>query len=177
VYPHTNKSKLNFLLPDNLKGADMFMYETFTSLGLRVRFRPVMSDLGYNWDGPNWDGEGKVLPIVGLSLGWKKWEMCDEHVEESFDEWAGRNEEPKPDRWWVREEEDEEEKEGLYVDFLGVHWLNDWGHQEPQVTWISVSGSSLTSLATRQRALPRLTPWHRSTETRPTTSSTIHVSR
>lgn len=142
MYPHTNKSKLNFLLPDNLKGADMFMYEIFASLGLRVRFRPVMSDLGRVWGNPNHGDGSAVLPIVGLSSRWKTWDRIDERFEESFDEWAGRNEKPAPDRWWEtreEEEEDEETTEGRYVDFLGVHWLNDWGHQEPQITWISVS--------------------------------------
>lgn len=43
-------------------------------------------------------------------------------------------------------DEDEEEEEGRYVDFLDVHWLNDWGHQEPQITWISVSAPTLLLL-------------------------------
>jgi hypothetical protein len=126
------------MVPDNLKGADMLMYEIFSSLGLRVRFRPVVSDVGYNWH-----GHGDPLPIVGLSLKWKKWDMCDEYIEQEYDEWAGRNEGPKMDRWWLDEEEDSEAEEGRYIDFLDVHWLNDWGHQEPQVTWISVSDPSM----------------------------------
>jgi hypothetical protein len=41
VYPHTNSNRLIFRLADNLKGADMLMYEIFKSLGLVTRFRPV----------------------------------------------------------------------------------------------------------------------------------------
>jgi hypothetical protein len=135
VYPHTNRSKLNFLVPDNLKGADMLMYEIFRSLGLRVRFRPVARDVGYTSY-----KLGDPLPIVGLSLKWKTWNRCDdEYLEETFDEWAGRKEGGKTHHWWADEKQDPEEDEGRYIDFLDVHWLNDWGHQEPQLTWIGVS--------------------------------------
>ncbi|KAK3898055.1 hypothetical protein C8A05DRAFT_38375, partial [Staphylotrichum tortipilum] len=34
VYTHTTNTRLNFLAQDNLKGADMLMYEIFRSLGL-----------------------------------------------------------------------------------------------------------------------------------------------
>ncbi|KAK4153843.1 hypothetical protein C8A00DRAFT_43291 [Chaetomidium leptoderma] len=118
VYPHSNTSKLNFMVPDNLKGADMLMYEIFKSLGLKVRFRPVVSKLGFR----DYQ-DGDALPIVGLSLKGETWDMVDEYYEQAFDEWAGRTEGPKTDP--------------RYVDFLDVHWLNDWGHQEPQITYIA----------------------------------------
>jgi hypothetical protein len=127
VYPHTNKSKLNFLVPDNLKDADMLMFEIFKSLGLNVRFRPVVSNLR-NILGD----EGHPLPLVGLDLEWQVWDMLDDYAMQEFDDWAGRNEKPTTNRWWLSETpegEEEEEKEGRYVDFHDVHWLNDWGHR------------------------------------------------
>ncbi|KUI61223.1 hypothetical protein VP1G_08397 [Cytospora mali] len=43
IYPHTSTTKLHFITPDNLKGADMAIYSIFCSLGLKVSFRPVFS--------------------------------------------------------------------------------------------------------------------------------------
>jgi hypothetical protein len=81
VYPHTNKSKLNFLVPDNLKGADILMFEIFKSLGLNVRFRPVVSNLR-NILGD----EGHPLPLVGLDLEWQVWDMLDDYAMQEFDD-------------------------------------------------------------------------------------------
>ena len=119
AYPHTTKTKLNFLAPDNLKGADMLMYEIFKSLGLTVRFRHVVSDRGVEGD--------RELPVVGLDSEWKVFPMEVEDSVEVFDRWSGRGRDGR------------HEDEGQYVDFLDVHWLNDWGHQEQQFTWITVS--------------------------------------
>ncbi|KAL2022244.1 hypothetical protein VTK56DRAFT_5854 [Thermocarpiscus australiensis] len=139
VYPHTNTSKLNFLVPDNLKGADMLMYEIFTSLGLTVRFRPVARDLDYTWY-----EKGESLPLIGLSLKRQTWDMIGNtypDLEERFDRWAGRGETRRGRSPWERkrdrDEGDENEESEPYIDFLNVHWLNDWGHEEPQVTWIA----------------------------------------
>jgi hypothetical protein len=118
VYPHTTKTQLNFLAPDNLKGADMVMYEIFRSLGLKVSFRPAVTDLHYS------DNDGDARPVIGLSLGWQDWDFCpDECIEEEYDGWTGKAYQ-MPD----------------YVRFEDVHWLNDLGHQEPQIFWIAVSG-------------------------------------
>jgi hypothetical protein len=97
----------------------MLMYEIFKSLGLTVRFRHVVSDGGI---------EGyRELPVVGLGSEWEVWHMEVDGSDIVFDSWSGR------DRAGAQEDE------GQYIDSLDVHWLNDWGHQEPQLTWISVS--------------------------------------
>jgi hypothetical protein len=137
VYPHTNRTKLNFLAPDNLKGADMVMFETFRSLGLKVSFRPAATDLHY------FDDEGYAQPIVGLKLDWVEWGNCsDENLEGMYGGWTGEwpgyfdnssrrvNKQPVPD----------------YVRFADVHWLNDFGHKEPQISWIAVSGLTASQL-------------------------------
>jgi hypothetical protein len=90
----------------------MLMYEIFKSLGLTVRFRPIVSD---------YDG-GEEFPVVGLEPGWEVWPMDVEGPEIVFDNWSGRDGD-----------------ESRYIDSRDVHWLNDWGHQELQLVWISVS--------------------------------------
>lgn len=140
MYPHSNHSKLNFLAPDNLKGADMLMYEIFRSLGLRVSFRPVAKKIAYT----NYEDE-EVLPLVGLDLKSKTWNRIDaEYMEETLDRWVGRGNPPKEDyyaqQYDSESSEDEEEPEFKpYIDFMTVHWLNDFGHREPQLTYIAVS--------------------------------------
>ncbi|KAK4118914.1 hypothetical protein N657DRAFT_684862 [Parathielavia appendiculata] len=50
------------------------------ALGLKVRFRPVASEVGFDpYD------KGDALPIVGLSLRQKMWDRCEEYVEDAFD--------------------------------------------------------------------------------------------
>ena len=130
VYPHTTHSKLNFLAPDNLKGADMLLYEIFKSLGLEVSFRPVARNIYENYS------QGDPLPLIGLSLGLEKWDMVDdEYLEQTFDEWAGRADPPGDSDG----ANDGQKWSESYVDFLAVHWLNDFGHNEPQINWIAVS--------------------------------------
>jgi hypothetical protein len=97
----------------------MLMYEIFKSLGLTVGFRHVVSDRG--------EGSDRELPVVGLGPEWEVWSMEIEASFIVFDSWSGRDGHGR------------HEDEGQYIDFLDVHWLNDWGHQEPQLTWISVS--------------------------------------
>ncbi|KAK3343453.1 hypothetical protein B0T25DRAFT_572463 [Lasiosphaeria hispida] len=47
VYSHKTKTPINFTAPDNLKGADMVMFEIFSSMGLHVRFQPAIHNLKY----------------------------------------------------------------------------------------------------------------------------------
>jgi hypothetical protein len=90
----------------------MLMYEIFKSLGLTVRFRHVVSDCGW----------AEEFPVVGLEPVLEVWPMEVEGPELVFDDWSGRDGD-----------------ERRYIDSQDVHWLNDWGHQEPQLVWISVS--------------------------------------
>lgn len=124
VYPYSTHTKLNFLAPDNLKGADMLMYEIFKQLGLRVHFRPTIEDPGYCSC-----AEGDALPIIGRSLESQTWDGADDsYLEEVHDQWAGRD------------NSDAQDADTPYIDFLWVHWLNDFNrHKEPQITRIVVS--------------------------------------
>lgn len=143
MYPHTTRTKLNFLAPDNLKGADMLMYEIFRSLGLKVSFRPAVTELHY------YDESYKAArPVVGLRLKLTDWGFTpDEYIQEDYEKWTGKV--PK-DYWkrghWDRDSDQEPEPEPVsvpeYVRFEDVHWLNDLGHQEPQTVWVAVSGPS-----------------------------------
>jgi hypothetical protein len=145
VYPHTSKTKLNFLAPDNLKGADMLMYEIFRSLGLKVSFRPAVTELLYS------DEHGEARPVVGLKLDWvNDWGFCpDDWIDEEYAKWTGKwPKNYKKDRdWW--DYKNDAPKAGSppqptpvpdYVRFEDVHWLNDLGHKEPQISWVAVSG-------------------------------------
>ncbi|GAB1316186.1 Fe2OG dioxygenase domain-containing protein [Madurella fahalii] len=125
VYPHTTPSKLNFLAPDNLKGADMLMFEIFKSLGLKVDFRPVVND--GNFESDNGD---KACPIIGRRLQFAMWGaiMDEEAFEAECDHWDGR---PSPS----------------FIDFRDVHWLNDFTHEEPQLSWITY-GNAPSSIMT-----------------------------
>jgi hypothetical protein len=148
AYPHTSRTKLNFLAPDNLKGADMLMYEIFRSLGLKVSFRPVVTDLHYSDEG------GDARPVVGLELPWAMWGFLDDsELQETYDEWTGKvpGAYMKRHRWYwtrdrtrTRQPEPEPEPTPLpeYVRFEDIHWLNDLGHREPQISWTAVSGRS-----------------------------------
>lgn len=96
-------SQFNFLAPDNLKGAGMLMYEIFSSLGLKVNFRPVAKDLGYT--SYEW---GKPLPVIGAGLESQVWDKLEDYHEASCSEWAGRPNSPS------------------YIDFSVVHWLRQF---------------------------------------------------
>ena len=139
VYPHTTKNKLNFLAPDNLKGADMLIYEIFRSMGLKVAFRPTVNDLKYSWyAGEEREEQVFPWPVVGRSLGFQIWkhELEDNHVE-CFDEFTGKSLSGRPvdaSRGMWRKFQSQH-----YIDFAAVHWLNDFGHEEPQVSFVAVS--------------------------------------
>lgn len=124
MYPHTTKTHLNFLAPDNLKGADMLMYEIFRSLGLKVSFRPVVKKLLY------YDEIGDARPVIGPDLEWTEW-GCIEEYEETYDWWTGKVTDSA--------EYDETKPRPEYMSFDAMHWLNDTGHEEMQISWIAVS--------------------------------------
>ena len=90
------------MAPDNLKGADMLMYEIFSSLGLKVNFRPVARDLGYTSN--EW---GEPLPVIGAGLESQVWDKLEDYHEASYSEWAGRPNSPS------------------YIDFSAVHWYDN----------------------------------------------------
>ncbi|SPQ20420.1 395e13ec-bd05-4163-82fc-4c0ce8aa25bc [Thermothielavioides terrestris] len=150
AYPHTSRTKLNFLAPDNLKGADMLMYEIFRSLGLKVSFRPVVTDLHYSDEG------GDARPVVGLELPWAMWGFLDDsELQETYDEWTGKvpGAYMKRHRWYwtrdrtrTRQPEPEPEPTPLpeYVRFEDIHWLNDLGHREPQISWTAYGNEPST---------------------------------
>ncbi|AEO61173.1 hypothetical protein MYCTH_2311077 [Thermothelomyces thermophilus ATCC 42464] len=137
VYPHTSKTNLNFLAPDNLKGADMLMYEIFRSLGLKVSFRPVVTDLRY-YDPET--GED-AAPVVGLKLEWTTWRFPRDNVEEEYDKWTGKVYSNRRRYYWRSDSESESEPEPTrepgYIRFEDVHWLNNFGHKEPQISWVA----------------------------------------
>ena len=155
VYPHTSRTKLNFLAPDNLKGADMVMYEIFRSLGLKVSFRPAATELHYSY----YNGD-EARPVVGHKLDWVEWGYCpDERLEGMYERWTGEWPEDyrKPPGWDyeknapIADSQPQPTPVPGYVRFADVHWLNDFGHKEPQISWIAVSGliaSRLPALST-----------------------------
>jgi len=119
VYPHTTKTPINFTAPDNLKGADMLMFEMFSSMGLRVRFRPAVLDPQYrdysmyvdgnddsstdNEDNDDkndkddsdddMEGGAPAKPVIGKELGYKfELGLGFEPLEamEMYDTWSGK---------------------------------------------------------------------------------------
>ncbi|KAH6618222.1 hypothetical protein B0J18DRAFT_436860 [Chaetomium sp. MPI-SDFR-AT-0129] len=132
AYPHTAETTLNFLAPDNLKGADMLMYEIFLSLGLKVHFRPVAHDLHVS------DNEGAKPPVVGLDLKRHLWEgqTDDEYLMDHYNRWTGRFPSDFEQNYWGKQKP-EPDPVPEYVPFDKVHWLNDFGHMEPSISWIA----------------------------------------
>ncbi|KAK3357906.1 hypothetical protein B0T25DRAFT_451645 [Lasiosphaeria hispida] len=132
VYPHTTSSPLNFVAPDNLKGADMLMYEIFSSMGLEVLFRPVVSNLQYTgYPTEDWE-DREPPPLIGQHLQQTSWDMRIENEHgEMYDGWSGKDAEG-----WTRQDQGSGPRPG-FIDFGQVHWLNDFGHEEPQISWIA----------------------------------------
>ncbi|KAL2157888.1 hypothetical protein VTH06DRAFT_4941 [Thermothelomyces fergusii] len=127
VYPHTSETKLNFLAPDNLKGADMLMYEIFRSLGLKVTVRPVVVD--FDNDDSNSEDSDTGPAVVGQKLPWEDWVgMIEDPIMDAYREWAGKG---GPG----------------YVSFKRVHWLNNFGHQEPQLIWVAYGNEASTGIS------------------------------
>ncbi|KAL2168770.1 hypothetical protein VTG60DRAFT_6879 [Thermothelomyces hinnuleus] len=121
-------------------GADMLMYEIFRSLGLKVSFRPVVTDLRY-YDPATGDD---AAPVVGLELEWTTWRYPADDAEEKYDEWTGKVRPGYINRrryYWGSDTDSEREPEPTpvpgYLHFEDVHWLNNIGHKEPQISWIA----------------------------------------
>lgn len=136
-YPHTTGSKGIFKVPENLVGVDLLMCRVLKSFGkLEVRFRPVVGDLELG---------GEVIraePIVGMKYGRAK---LREYVVDGddlrglkgiFEDWAVKG---------GISEEDESggsgrvEEDGEFIGFDDVHWLNGFGHEEPNIVAAGVS--------------------------------------
>ncbi len=119
VYPHTTKTPINFTAPDNLKGADMLMFEMFSSMGLHVRFRPAVLNPQYRDYSMYLDGSGDsstdnednddkddndddsddtesgvpAKPVIGKELGYKfELGLGFEPLEaiKMYDKWSGK---------------------------------------------------------------------------------------
>lgn len=167
MYPHTAKTPINFTAPDNLKGADMLMFEMFSSMALHIRFRPAVLDPQYSDYSSYLDTKknrtayrhSPAKPIIGKDLNYK-FELGLEfdpfrHLETGgmYSEWAGKavateyatfdtdQEAPEMPAEQPGEAASHTEKQGLseYISFSDIHWLNEAGHMEPQLSWIAVS--------------------------------------
>lgn len=122
----------------------MLVYEIFRSLGLKVSFRPAVTELHY------YSENGDARPVVGLKLDWVDWDFTpDDWIEDEYDKWTGKlpKDYTRPWRWsWNSNQQPEPEPKPIpvpeYVRFEDVHWLNDLGHKEPQISWVAVSGQS-----------------------------------
>lgn len=142
IYPHTSNTKLQFMAPDNLKGADMAMYSMFCSLGLGVSFRSAVdwsSEIDYSPYNSDTEEPGNgsriTKPTVlgaGGKLGWVKWYGMEEGPASDCAEWSGKR---------VRKGDSDYEFERVpsYLRYEDVHWVNDVGHTECQATWLAVS--------------------------------------
>ena len=136
-------------MPDNLKGADAFMYDIFRSLGLKVCFRPTARDLHYTKytsDDDGSDSSETPAPVVGQKLEWHLWEYQVEDHEDEYKRWTGE----LPLRSWEMSEIHPFSREPYsyrrpFINFEEVHWVNDFGHWEPQINWVAVSFTSLSS--------------------------------
>lgn len=108
----------------------MLMYEIFRSLGLEVSFRPVVNDLHFE------DGEGEPAPpIVGVEMAREEWrgQTDNGEVMQQYSCWVGcRTNGYYRGRFSQR-------PPGDYLPFEEIHWLNDFGHMESQISWIAVS--------------------------------------
>lgn len=152
IYPHTSTTKIHFMVPDNLKGADMAIHSIFCSLGLRVSFRPAVEagDMGHEpFDSDTEDlGDGYRAGTEPASLGadgklnWEEWFGGEEGTGDDFDMWTGKRvEKPKSDddtgyRYGYRRDL---ERVPSYLRYKDVHWVNEFGHKETQVTYLAVS--------------------------------------
>lgn len=151
IYPHTSTSKLFFMVPDNLKGADMAMFSIFCSLGLKVSFRPAVEedDMGHSpcdsdtergsdrWGRKLHDTEPVSLGADG-KLRWVKWYGGEEGTANEFDEWTGKR--WNGERWRPRSSYLERgTRVPSYLRYKDVHWVNEFGHKECQATYLAVS--------------------------------------
>lgn len=101
----------------------MLIYEIFRSLGLKVSFRPAVTELHYSDEG------GDARPVVGLELDWTNWEYTpDDWIQEAYDKWTGKV--PKEYTryrymYWKSDQQPEPEPELMpvpeYIRFEDVH--------------------------------------------------------
>lgn len=138
AYPHTATTKLIFMAPDNLKGADMAMYSIFRSLGLSVSFRPAFDEMIYPGEDhlhesdPEDAGEAMVLGRDGAL-------KREVNFEEKFDEWIGRKESHWAQGRRRQWQEPIMKRIPSYVGYNDVHWVNKPGYKEVQLSYLAVS--------------------------------------
>lgn len=105
----------------------MLIHEIFRSLNLKVSFRPTIPDRNYEAD-----------PVIGRTLELAIWNGqydYDNELSESYSDFAGEDmrvytKDRRISTSWESER---------YIDFKKVHWLNDFGHTEPQISYVAVS--------------------------------------
>ncbi|KAK4452181.1 hypothetical protein QBC34DRAFT_321394 [Podospora aff. communis PSN243] len=152
-YPHTTNTALHFLPPDNLKGADMIVYEIFRSFGLKVAFRPALESPAYKaWE--EWcmdqsdasdesgDVKGREHPArvaIGLSRRFQIWDenISDFHESQvEWNKWTGKQKRFQP-RWHGIHHKLPMIRNMGYIDAKSVYWLNGprGKNPEPQVSW------------------------------------------
>ncbi|KAK0648706.1 hypothetical protein B0T16DRAFT_408639 [Cercophora newfieldiana] len=166
TYPHTTQTTLTFLPPDNLKGADMLMYEIFRSCGLKVLFRPSIEDPQYSAREDRellepWEMRENASPALGRS---RKFDMWEYEVSggisgtEEWDEWTGKEkmeqlsfDGDKPTPYRVSQH-------SRFINGEQVYWLNKRGHEEPQVSWISYGNQASAQMMYSSLTLVAVVP-------------------
>lgn len=154
IYPHTSTTMLHFVVPDNLKGADMAIYSIFCSLGLKVTFRPAVErgDMGhrpYDSDteelGHGYRGyKGTEPASLGADgkLKREEWDGGEDGTGDEFDIWTGKRvEKPRSDNdtGYSGSYGGDLERVPSYLRYKDVHWVNEFGHKEIQATYLAVS--------------------------------------
>lgn len=141
-YPHTtNVPGEIFRAPENLVGVDFLMYQIFRSFGLEVQFRPLVRDVEFRGVGGEDEGEGvldgvegpKMRPVVGAHYSMAM--LRSQHLDvegagkmewawgKLLEDWAGEYDggpEARGENWG-------------FLDFDEVNWLNEFGHEEPNI--------------------------------------------
>lgn len=108
------------------------MYEVFRSFGLKVSLHPVLVET----DEP---------PRMARRIRpWECWEQNnpeDDYDAQMEDLWTEKK--VHPDLWYGSEGEERRKLKlaamGKYIDYEEVHWLNEFGHMEPQLSYVAVS--------------------------------------
>ncbi|KAK7729647.1 hypothetical protein SLS53_009218 [Cytospora paraplurivora] len=150
IYPHTAKTKLHFMVPDNLKGSDMAMFAILCSLGLEVSFRPAFEhdDLGHeqydsDTEKTEWGYEGTEEWTLGADgrLKWEEWYGGENGNYNDFNTWIGKHkfkgeEVVNPGDIWQYKRK-AFERVPSYLRYKDVHWVNEFGHKENQVTYLA----------------------------------------
>lgn len=154
IYPHTTSTKLHFMAPDNLKGADMAMYSIFGSLGLKVSFRPAMErdDMGHEPSDSDTESDGygghvgteEVVLGADGKLRFEGWYGGEDGTHDEMDVWVGkRAEDPQVQPRGGYSDEPVLHRVPSYLRYKDVHWINHIGHKEIQAAYLAVSTFSL----------------------------------